>query len=392
MPLTLTKAEARRFMLLKQGLIGDYIFEGRAGALEFVSQAGCVQFDPINICGRSPELALLSRVKNVKKDDLFALLYEDRALIDYYDKELSIVNTRDWPCFSRTREIYRSRVRSKAEIEPVADMIKSFIRERGPVCSGDLDFNDRVDWYWSKTRLSRAALEAMYFCGDLVVHHKKGAKKYYDLAESHIPADLLSMSDPNSSEDSYFDWNLLRRIGAVGLLWNRASYALLGIQNFKAENRNNAFLRLAQQGEITEIAIEGIKHPFFCKTDDLPLLDRAAKNEVLKGRTEFIAPLDSFIWDRKLIRALFDFDYSWEIYTPAAKRVYGYYTVPILFGERFVGRIEPVVDRRENRLFVKGLWLEEGVKPTGRLSDGIRNALRRLAKFNGCGEAADIYL
>lgn len=103
----LTREQARRFLLRRHGLLGGYRFEGKRGVLEFVKQEGCIQFDPVNVCGRSPELVLLSRVKAFTKQMLYELLYQDRVLIDYFDKNLSIFATEDWPYF----ECYRGQHR-----------------------------------------------------------------------------------------------------------------------------------------------------------------------------------------------------------------------------------------------------------------------------------------
>ena len=176
----LTREQARRFLLRRHGLLGGYQFEGKRGILEFVKQVGCIQFDPVNVCGRSPELVLLSRVKGFTKQMLHELLYQDRQLIDYFDKNLSIFATEDWPYFECYREQHRQWERSHADIETVSEQVKGIIAERGAVCSADLDMPGKVHWYWSDTKLSRAALEHLYFTGDLAVHHKKGTVKYYD--------------------------------------------------------------------------------------------------------------------------------------------------------------------------------------------------------------------
>ena len=123
--------------------------------------------------------------------------------------------------------------------------------------------------------------------------------------------------------------------------------------------------------------MEGISPRFFCRAEDAGLLREILDGTAdLKPRMEFLAPLDPFLWDKPLIRALWDFDYSWEIYTPAEKRKYGYYTLPILYGERFIGRIDTAADRKNGALAVKGLWWEPGVRETKKLT--------RFARFNGC--------
>ncbi len=381
----LTMKQARRFMLVKHGLMGGYKFSGKDGIRQFVKQAGCIQFDPIDICGKNTELVLQSRVKGFTKGMLYELLYEERSLIDYYDKNLAIIGMEDWKYFQRIREHYRNHSRSREEVGAVADRIKEIIREKGPVCSKDIDFSRKVDWYWSNASLSRVALETMYFRGDLIVHHKKGTIKYYALTEDYIPEEIFQAEEPHTREPDYIKWNVLRRISAVGLLWNKPSDAWLFIQNMKAQNRNQAFMELLREKKIIEISVDNIKDKLYCLESDRNLLEEIRTDPVFKERTEFIAPLDNMLWDRKLIKALFYFDYKWEIYTPVAERRYGYYVLPILSGDSFAGRIEIVNDRKNKCLQIKNIWLENGIKPTKKLVENIKRTINKFSKFNDCG-------
>jgi uncharacterized protein YcaQ len=233
--LQISKSQARQFILIKQGLLGDYKFQGKEGVLEFVKQAGCIQYDPIDVCGKNAELVLQSRVKGFTKQMLYDLLYHERRLIDYYDKNLSIIEVNDWKYFERIREAYRQSGRGREEVNDIAEKIKGIIAEKGLVCSKDLDFNEKVDWYWSNTKLSRAALETLYFRGDLIIHHKKGTIKYYALTADYLPSEIITSKEPFEDELEHMKWRVLRRISAVGLLWNKPSDALLFIWNMKAE-------------------------------------------------------------------------------------------------------------------------------------------------------------
>ena len=105
-----------------------------------------------------------------------------------------------------------------------------------------------------------------------------------------------------------------------------------------------------------------------------------------KPRLEFLAPLDPMLWDRKLIEALWDYQYSWEIYTPAEKRKYGYYVLPMLYGDGFAGRIEAAADRKAGALTVRNVWYEDGIRQTKKLTSAIDGAVKRLAKLNDCGQ------
>ena len=168
------------------------------------------------------------------------------------------------------------------------------------------------------------------------------------------------------------------------MMWNRRSDAWLGI-GMTAQHREEAFERLETQGKLTRAAAGSMRHPLFMLSTDLPLMEKVIGGQADTGpRLEFLAPLDPMIWDRRLIEALWGFRYSWEIYAPASRRQYGYYVLPILYGDHFIGRIEPRADRKTGVLTVSNVWLENGVRPTEKLTARIDSALRRLARLNGC--------
>ena len=187
-------------------------------------------------------------------------------------------------------------------------------------------------------------------------------------------------------DEAHLKWRIRRRIGAVGLLWNRPSDAWLNSWGLKTPQRSRAFEELLDGGEILEVSVDTIKHLLYCRAGDLPLLDRVRQGEAYKPRCELIAPLDCMMWDRNLIRALFGFDYTWEIYTPAAKRKYGHYVLPMIWGSRFAGRVEAVSEAKTGRLIVKNIWYEEGVRRTKKLEIAVNGCLKRLGKLNQCRE------
>ena len=324
---------------------------------------------------------------------LHDLLYRDRLLVDYSDKELSIWPSEDWPFFSGYRERSVAHGRQFPGIPALEKQAVDYIRKHGPVSSDSLPIEGTIFWHssmhwsghWEKESLAaRSVLEQLYTDGILLIHHKTGSRKYYDLAEKYLPADLLNAPNPFPDEESLTDWRVRRRIGAVGMLWNRNSTAWLGI-SMTTEQRTAAFARLEKNGSITAVQVEGIRFPMYLLSEDLPLLESVTAGQAdTKARLEFLAPLDPMLWDRKLIEALWEYRYSWEIYTPAAKRKYGYYVLPVLYGDRFVGRVEPKADRQNRTLSVRNVWYEPGVRRTRKLSALVDGAAQRLAKANGC--------
>ena len=391
--LNISPEQARQFMLRKQGLIGSYRFAGKGGAYQYVRQAGCIQYDPVDVCGRNAELTLQSRVKGFTKQMLESLLYRDRLLVDYADKELSIWPSEDWPFFAPYRQRSREHGKSFARIPELEKEALAYIRANGPVSSDTLPIEGTVFWhssmhwsgYWHReSPAARSVLEQLYTDGTLLIHHKSGTRKFYDLAEKYLPPKLLSAPDPCPDESAYRAWRIRRRIGAVGLLWNRPSDAWLGIGMDSAQ-RSAAFDRLEEEGRILPVRAGSLRFPLYLLSEDLPLMESIlAGQEDLRPRLEFLAPLDPMLWDRKLIEAVFGYQYSWEIYTPVSKRRYGYYVLPMLYRDRLVGRIEPKADRNAKILSVQNIWLEPGVRRTKALSARIEKAVQRLAKFNGC--------
>lgn len=385
----LTNRQARQFLLLKHGLLGEYRFTVKQGILDFVRQVGCIQYDPIDVCGKNAELVLQSRIKGFTKNMLGELLYEDRLLIDYPDKNLAIIPVEDWPYFDRYRQAARQHAKRYPEMEALTEQVRTHIENHGAISSDDLKLDGNFAWrsaiHWSGgNNASRSVLEQMYSTGELIIHHKKGTRKYYDIAEKYIHPNLMNAPEPLESDLEHHKWRVLRRIGAVGLLWNRASDAWLNIWGLKAEQRNEAFRQLLQEARIVAVTVEQMKDTLYCRAEDLSLIEVVLQNPEPELRCELIAPLDNLIWDRKLINKLFGFDYTWEIYTPAIKRKFGYYVLPLLYGESFIGRAEVIAERKTGTLVVKNIWYENGLVPTEPLRTALNECIQKFALFNGC--------
>ena len=390
---TITISQARQFILLKQGLLGEHRFINKDGAYQYVRQAGCIQFDPVDVCGKNAELTLQSRVKNFKKQMLQDLLYKDHRLVDYADKELSIWPSEDWPYFTRYRENSIAHGQRFPGIPELEQEAIDYIRKNGPVSSDTLPIEGTIFWHssmhWSghwhkESQAARSVLEQLYTDGVLLIHHKSGSRKYYDLTDKYLSPALLTAPDPCPDEASWLAWRIKRRIGAIGLLWNRRSDAWLGI-NMDTAQREAAFAKLEAESTIISLQVESIRFPLYMLTEDFPLLESVIANQgTFKPRLEFLAPLDPMLWDRKLIEAIWDYHYSWEIYTPAIKRKYGYYVLPMLYGDRFIGRIEPKADKKTGTLTIQNIWFEPGIRQTKKISTQVDRSVQRLAKFNNC--------
>lgn len=383
-PITIDKKQAGVFMLKVQGLFGPHIYKGKDGIIEFTRKAGCVQYDPVDVCGKNHELVYLSRIPDFSRKKLHEAMYEDRQLIDIFDKNMSIAPVDDWPMLDYFRRYFNDRGPHKEKIDEISGELLNYIKENGPVCSSDIENREKVDWFWAPSSLARAALDTLYYRGDLIIHERKNTRKYYDLTERHLGENLISEAAKDRNPENVLKWQTLRRIKSVGLLWNRSSDAFLGMPGFKASERNKAFEELLEEKKVLEIKVDGLDRSMYCWSGYEDTLNELLnKNEVSKRteRTEFIAPLDNMFWDRRLINEIFDFEYKWEIYTPKAKRKYGYYVLPILHGKKFIGRIEIKKDKKKNKLFMENIWFEKKSYETKGAMNSIDKRLDRHTVF-----------
>lgn len=387
----LTNRQARSFVLCWQGLLGPRRFRGPQGALDFVRQAGCAQYDPVDVCGKNAELVLFSRVASFKKETLDKLLYKKRDLADHWDKNMAVIPAGDLPYMARARRAFRGwnyGEESSRAVHEAADAVRALVRQKGVLCSADITMEAlcrKVDWPWAPAKLGRAVLEYLYFSGELGVHHRSGAVRHYAPAEALFDSGLISLPDPHPDDGDYFAWHTLRRVSAAGLLWNKPSDAFLSIPGYSANAREKAFEKLVADGRLLPCRVEGFAQPLYTPAAARPVLEQVLAGGRMAPRLEFIAPLDSLLWDRKLVKALFGFEYKWEIYTPVEKRRYGAYVLPVLYGAGFVGRTELRVDRAAGVLQCAEFWPEADKKLPRGFEGRMWEQLERFARFSGCG-------
>ena len=323
--------------------------------ISHVKRLGCVQYDPLNIVGRNPDLVMQSRIPGYKPEYFHTALYTRRELFEGYDKNLAIYPSEDFPAFARTRRDTMANFRSNPEIREMLETVLSDVEKMGEVSSDDLPYDKKVRWAWSDTRLARAALETLWVEGKLALSRRDGSRRYFDLISRCLPENLINSPDPNPTDEEYNAWQYHRRIRSVGLLPSGPSDALLGL-DMKAPARKAALNALLESGKILPVEITDKNLTLYMSALDTPVMERAMSGEEISGM-RVIAPLDNFMWDRKLIEKLFDFRYRWEVYTPKSKREFGYYVLPLLMNSRFAGRIE-FENFRGGTLEVKNIWWE----------------------------------
>jgi len=384
--INLTRLQARRFLLAHQSLWPPRKLKGKQGVIEFIRSVGTIQFDPINVVGRNADLVLQSRIRGYKPEMLREALYEDRRLLDGFDKVASIYETADWPYFKRRRD--RMRAEHGQPSNPamkIADEVIEAIREGGPKSSIDFKSGETIKWNWGvNTSLPRACLEILYAMGDVVVHDRIGTRRYFELAERALPRDVFTAADPNVSTDDYRDWHVLRRVGGLGIANPAAGDWWLGLNQVDAAQRKVVTDRLIDSGKMVVVELENVPNrTFLIRSEDMPTLDRIKRGRPPKAQATFIGALDNLMWDRNMLRWVFDFDYTWEVYKPAAQRQYGYYVLPVLYGDRFVARMDPSFDRERRELTINNWWWEDGIEVSDEMQSALVGRLKEFMAYLG---------
>ena len=388
MPRIVSAAEARHYLLAYHFLLRPRSLKQSTGILQVMDRLRAIQVDPLDTVGRNVHLVMQSRVAGYHPQLLDSLIYQEHLLVEAWDKLRSVVHADDWPYLNR----FRKRMRDQHAVsghppQEIVDYVREEIAARGPLSSIDLKDKGSGDWRWAPARLARAALDLLFDWGEIGVVGRVGSRKLYSRMSDVLPPEVARAEDPHPDHASYLRWHVERRICSLGLAAARAGDSWLGIQGASAKDRNRALNELEDAGRLVRVEVDNHKTPYFAPANSDQSFRVGANDDrrtADRPRASFVAPLDNLIWDRRLIRDLFGFHYTWEVYKPASSREYGYYVLPVLYGEKFIARWEP---RREtDGIVVRGWWWEP---PAAECRDdpgiqaAIGQALRAFMEYLG---------
>jgi uncharacterized protein YcaQ len=355
--------------------------------LEVFRRFGSIQFDPIAVAGRNHDLVLHARVAGYEPA-WCDVLYERREIFEATNKALSFVPTSEFPWFRHVmgRKGPRFHAAALAENAAVAERVLERIRADGPLSSRDFEreVGPTKDWFGMPENAVRAVLEAYTVTGVIGLARRDGNLRYYDLLERLLPAEVLARQVPEREQLLHKMLSRYRAHGLLGPGGAGGTFDRIAPPRSTPERVGRNELRddRVELGALVPADVEGVRGKRLVLAEELALLE--APPEPTRS-VAFIAPFDSLLWDTALLSSLFGFDYVWEGFFTPAKRRWGYYVLPITFGDRFVGRIEPRIDRDRSRVEVLNLWWEEGFAP--RRADGfvdaMRDALRAYLRFAG---------
>jgi uncharacterized protein YcaQ len=383
--LTLSLGAARALHLAAQGMLQPRRRKAvKDDVMAAIRAMGVLQIDTISVVARSPYLVLWSRLGDYDPAWLDQHLAEGR-LFEYWAHEACFVPIEDYG-------LYRHRMLDPAAMgwkyseswmsERAAEVaaVLDHIRANGPTRSSDFERADGASGGWWDWKSEKRSLEVLFTSGHLMIARRHNFQRVYDLAERVHPGwddgQLAPLGDTRREL-------LLRAVKALGV--SKAAW----IPDYHRTRRPHPDAEeLAAQGALLRAGVAGWDEPVYIHPDHAELARRAAEGALAPSLTAILSPFDPIVWDRRRALELFDFDYRLECYTPAEKRRYGYFTLPILRRGALVGRVDAKAHRRDGVFELKSLVLEPGARISERFTHDIAAALRRCAGWHGCAAIA----
>jgi hypothetical protein len=395
--LTLTPVLARQLAIRKQHLAGERPAPDAEGIYAMTRDLGCLQLDPTSAVARSHLLVVWSRAGQYDTAHLDTLLWDERRLFEYWAHAASIVLTEDYPIHhhqmrrnQQGENPWTTRLgKWAAENAGLRNHILSEIRERGPLPSKHFEDKAGDAWQssgWTRNRNVGQMLTHLWTSGAIMVASRQGGHRYWDLSERFLPD--WTPRDPLDDEALVYQaaQKSLRALGAARLKHISEHYV-----RGRYPGLTEALKRLEREGKIQQVEIvedgKPWPGPWYIHSDDLPLLDELETGG-FKPRTTLLSPFDNLICDRARTEKLFNFNFRIEIYVPKPKRQYGYYVLPILHGDRLIGRIDPLMNRKAKRLEVNNVYAEPDAPMDAGTGQAVAGAIQELATFLGAESIA----
>ena len=379
--------EARSLALGSQLLLNNNSLTGKKGVLKVIEQLGYVQIDTISVVERSHRHILWTRVPDYKEDMLKELIDKDKKVFEYWSHAAAFLPMRDYR-FAHYRKRYFTHYnkgwgvwarKNKKIIKFVYDRVKA----EGPLQSRDFEHPKKRGTWWD-WKPAKHALEYLFHTGELMLRSRKNFQKIYDLRERILSPDINTTEPTDEEHAEHLIFSTVKQHGLVTK--NEIVY-----QKFYSPPALKIVLKkLIDENLVVPVKVENLKLEYYTTETTLNKLNvllpaprlRQAGNEP-NELIHILSPFDNFMIQRKRINSLFGFDYVIECYVPASKRKYGYYCLPVLYGDKFIGRIDAKADRVNDTLTVINLFSEKGIKKS-ELKKRVKPKLIELANFSGC--------
>ncbi|MFK7923307.1 MAG: winged helix-turn-helix domain-containing protein [Bacteroidia bacterium] len=373
---TLSQKHARRLALEAQALLKPTPFGKSKKAVQTaINQLSYVQIDTISVIERAHLHVLRTRVPSFQEEMLDQLVSKDRSTFEYWSHAAAYLPMEDYRYSLRRKKSIKDKDTHWFKRQPeMMDQVLARIQAEGPLRSKDFAAPDHKSGEWWDWKPAKKALEQLFHEGDLMIAERRGFQKVYDLPERVLP-DWVDTTFPTETEMAR---HLIDRC-----LQNRAFASLKEIGYLRKGYRTllkTTLTDMCEAGEIEAIEIDAAADIYYA----YPATLSRSVPRIGKKRASLLSPFDNMVIQRKRLEMLFGFRYQIECYVPSPKRKYGYFVLPILFGDQMVGRLDPKADRNKGILHIRKLWIEPWFEDLESLAPSLAVSLRELADFNGC--------
>jgi uncharacterized protein len=380
---SLSAAEVRAIVLRSQGLAEDAspFGLGKPAVLKAIQHLGYIQVDPINVLQRAHHHVLWSRVPNYHPDMLHELQNPDAAVFEYWNHAASYLPMGDYKFSLPLMRKYRDQLHwfdESPELRKSMRRLLTVIRKQGPLMLSEIESTGSVKgWAGAASKIERRALHELWLRGDIMIRSRQGVQKIFDLPARVLPPGTEA-NLPSISEAAEF--HVRRALRALGVATTPELHHLQ--DTGQASAARSALTALMNSGEAVEVPVPDLpKLRLFALRESLEL-----SRPVERGIVRFLSPFDNLTIQRKRLNWLFDFDYTVEIYVPVEKRKYGYFVLPILWGDRLVGRMDAKANRAERQLLVHNLVFEPTFRDFKAVKPAFVDALNDFARFQQCSQ------
>ncbi|KAA0284775.1 MAG: winged helix-turn-helix domain-containing protein [Chloroflexi bacterium] len=391
---TISKQAYRRFLLGSQGLWPGRRFRGLTGAESALKQMQALQLDPLVMVARSQDIAMYGRVLDYKPELLYKLAYDKRKAFDY-GGWLMMYPMHEFPYWRLHMKHREERgLRYESFTHPPKEVIKFVLdelREKGPLGNRDIEGDAVRVWSYRGRKETSVTLFYLWLIGEVMISNRKGFDRIYDLRERVLPSEY-DYAAPKAEAEDFLGKKIIAFYGMAREPSWKTAFGEYIHHKVSAQDAKEHIERLIEEKEISRVRVEGFSENFLiCNSDKAHLAEleagRVPKAWKPKGpstleEVTLLAPLE-IVSARGRAKKVFDFDYVWEVYKPLHQRKWGYYTLPILYGDDLVARLDPKLDRATNTLHILGFWLEDDAPKDSAFADALAEGLKRFADMIG---------
>jgi uncharacterized protein YcaQ len=379
----ISRTLARRLAVNAQLLDGrTKLPKAKNGIAHIIEKLGYIQIDTISVINRAHHHTLWTRCPDYDEKYLHELQAVDRKVFEYWGHAASYLPISDYRFYLKQMKSFfdpKSKW-AKDRYKKVGHLMKPVLKrieQEGPLCSKDFESGDRKSSNWWDWRPAKSALELLFWRGELMISERRNFSRVYDLTERVLPKNV-NTTVPDDNELGRF---LVRRaLSAYGIA---ADYEIK--EHIHAAGKEiiyKALYDMLENGEIIEVGIDKQKNKKYYALEKMISTNSGLRKN--KPRLHILSPFDNLIIQRKRMIDIFDFDYALECYVPVIRRKYGYFVLPLLWGENFAGRMDCKADRKNRRLLVHSIYLENDFKFDDNFITALADKLIGFSRFNQC--------